>query len=184
MKFRQNIPLPDEGAERELEASVRQLAAGTTMGERSGPSEAYWQNLIVRTNARIDGASSGKALTLSWAARVAIPGVVAILSFLVGLRYYAPEQRGSGPSLKSVVLALPERAIDSLQTGRPLSDRLADIDEAGIDIFEVSKEDVRLYYVEEGQLSDAAASLDDQQVTEVLALLTRSGSEPMRGDPR
>lgn len=184
MKFRQNTPLPDEAAELELEASVRQLAVRTGEAEPAGPPDTYWQNLIVRTNVGIDGASSGKALTLSWAARVAIPGVVAIVSFLIGLKYYAPEQRGSEPSLKSVVLALPDGVIDSLQTSRAVSDRLADIAEAGIDIFEVSTEDVRLYFVQEGQLSDAASSLDDQQVTEVLALLTTSGSEPMTGDPR
>jgi len=184
MKFRQNMPLPDDAAEHELVASVRQLASLKGGAEPSRPTASYWQNLIVRTNIGIDDASSPKAITLSWAARVAIPGVVAILSFLVGLRYYVPDHRGSGPSLQSVVMTLPQGALDSIQTNQSTPDLLADMAEAGLDIFEVTKDDVTRYFVEEGQLSAAAASLDDQQVTEVLALLTSTGSEPRTGGPR
>lgn len=185
MKFRQNTPLPDEAAEHELVASVRHLAAPRAGGEEPPrPPASYWQNLIARTNAGIDAASSPKAITLSWAARVAIPGVVAILSFLVGLRYYVPDHQKTGPSLQSVVMTLPQGALDSIQTDQSPSDRLADLAEAGLDIFEVTKDDVTRYLVEEGQLSAAASSLDDQQVTEVLALLTSTGSESMTGGPR
>jgi len=184
MKFRQNTPPPDEAAEHELVASVRQLAAQKGGEEPPRPPVTYWQNLIARTNAGIDEASSPKAITLSWAARVAIPGVVAILSFLVGLRYFVPDHRGTGPSLQSVVMTLPQGALDSIQTDQSVSDRLADMADVGLDIFEVTKDDVTRYFVEEGQLSAAAASLDDQQVTEVLALLTSTGSEPRTGGPR
>jgi hypothetical protein len=184
MKFRQSTPLPDEAAEGELTSSVRRLAAQRGGGDLERPPGAYWQNLLVRTNAGIDDASSGKAITLSWAARVAIPGVVAILSFLVGLRYFVPDHPGIEPSLTSVVLTLPQGVLDSIQTERSAMDRLVDIAEAGVDVFELSRDDVSRYYLEEGQLPDAAASLNDQQVTEVLALLTSTGSEPITGGPR
>ncbi|HMK38239.1 MAG TPA: hypothetical protein VK569_02785, partial [Bacteroidota bacterium] len=73
MKYRmEKIPLTAE-AERELTSEIRQLAGSTGDGKAPGPSDAYWQNLVVKINARIDDATSAKALSISWAARVAIP---------------------------------------------------------------------------------------------------------------
>jgi hypothetical protein len=172
MKFRQTPPPIDEGAEEELERSVHELAGDSAPSDNAVPSETYWANLLVRTNARIDEASSGKALTISWAARVAFPGVLAILSFLIGLQYYAPHRPGREPSLQAVVLSLPGRTVDTLiidpsQVGVPMTPA-----EIGIDPFELTGVEISEYLVSEGVVNEAAALFNDDQMTEVLALLS------------
>src|SRR5512141_561288 len=93
MKFRQEPRDITESEERELVDSVRALELeGGEKGTAPPISDAYWQNLIIRTNQRVDAAASAKAISISWAARVAIPGVVAIVSFLIALQYYVPVQ--------------------------------------------------------------------------------------------
>jgi len=78
------------------------------------PSQPYWANSLVRINARVDEATSGKSLSLSWAVRVAIPGIVAIITFLIGLDYYLPEPPPNTASMRSFFLSLPSATIDSL----------------------------------------------------------------------
>ena len=157
--------------EKGLAESIRAMARqpGDTLS--SSPPDAYWQNLIVRTNQRIDDVTSGKALIISWAARVAIPGVVALLSFLVGLYYYAPEQPGQRSSLTAVVLSLPIHAVDSLladptQVNESLS--LADI---GGDPFALPREQIADYFIETVKANTLMEGMTDQQVNEVLTVL-------------
>ena len=83
---RQTIDIPD-AIEREAEEAVRRHDDTKNV---HGPSETYFANLLVRTNERLDRATSGVAISLSWLARVAVPGVVAIIFFFIGLHYYAP----------------------------------------------------------------------------------------------
>jgi len=45
---------------------------------------------------------------------VAIPGVVAVLSFLIGLRYYAPDRPATSASLVEATSTLPAATVDSL----------------------------------------------------------------------
>jgi hypothetical protein len=92
MKFRVHRPEIDPREEDLLAREIRELSAGEP--EPSPPAGAYWPNMLVRINRRIDEASSGVAVSLSWAARVAIPGVVAVLSFVIGLQYYVPKPAG------------------------------------------------------------------------------------------
>jgi hypothetical protein len=135
-----------------------------------GPGEVYWQNLLVRTNRRIDEVSSGKALSISWALRVAIPGVVAIISFLIGLHYYAPERPSKGTSVEAVVLGLPAEVQDSLLATLPLSDRLAALSTSG-DYFDVSREQIAGYMIDNGTTSMLLETLTDDQVENLLISL-------------
>jgi hypothetical protein len=112
MRLRADRPKVTDEEERALEASVRELSRGQV--ETPPPADAYWQNLAIRINKRVDEATSGKAISLSWAARVAIPGVVAVLSFLIGLRYYAPDRPVTPASLVEATSMLPSATVDSL----------------------------------------------------------------------
>jgi hypothetical protein len=112
MRLRADRPKVTDEEEKALEALVRELSLG--QAETLPPADAYWQNLPVRINKRVDEATSGKAISLSWAARVAIPGVVAVLSFLIGLRYYAPDRPVTSTSLVEATSALPPATVDSL----------------------------------------------------------------------
>src|SRR5512140_166025 len=102
MKFRQGRIEPGEAEERELEASIRGMLPREGEEGIPAPSPVYWQNLIVHTNERIDRETSGKALSIHWALRVAFPGVLAIISFFIGLHYYVPEKVEKEESLAAV----------------------------------------------------------------------------------
>jgi hypothetical protein len=158
--------------ERPLEDEVRRLAAGE--GKPEAPPDVYWQNLLVRTNARIDDATSPRALSISWAARVAIPGVMAILSFLIGLHYYAPDVQNAGTSVAAVVRSMPSAEVDSLlsepeRTGTSFS--AADFEE---DVFHVPRVQIEEYIIDQARPLDVLGSMPDDQVTEVLAALQPS----------
>lgn len=112
MRLRADKPKVTDEEEKALEALVRELSRGHV--EIPPPADAYWQNLVIRINKRVDEATSGKAISLSWAARVAIPGVVAVLSFLIGLRYYAPDRPVTPATLVEATSTLPPATVDSL----------------------------------------------------------------------
>ncbi len=161
--------LPDGNHGDEHEGSALR-ALMNTEEVRPGPDDVYWQNLLVRTNRRIDEVSSGKALSISWALRVAIPGVVAIISFLIGLHYYAPERPSRGTSVEAVVLSLPAEAQDSLLATLPLSDRLAALSSSG-DYFDLSREQITDYMIDNGTTSMLLETLTDDQVEKLLVSL-------------
>src|SRR5512141_244690 len=118
MKFRHERVEPSEAEEHELEASIRGMIPPE--GDVAGaPPPVYWQNLIVRTNERIDHETSGKTLSIHWALRVAMPGVLAIISFFIGMHYYAPEKPEAEESLAAVILSLPGQTVDSLLVNPP-----------------------------------------------------------------
>lgn len=175
MKFRNPIPVIDEQAEEELAHEVRRLAAGEE--QIPAPVTAYWQNLIVRINQRIDDATSPKALTISWAARVAIPGVVAILSFMIGIHYFVPMHPRDNAPLKAVVLAMPDRAVDTLladpsRAGASLS--LADLE---VDPFAMPKEDLAEYMIASASMGTLTETLNDEQITDLLTILGTQTSD-------
>jgi hypothetical protein len=169
MKLRNLKPSVDEGAAEDLVREIRQLSAGES--GPPAPPPAYWQNLIVRMNQRIDVAISPRALTISWAARVAIPGVVAIVSFLVGLQYLVPMHGQDVSPLKAIVMSMPDRAVDTLlsdpsRTGASLS--LADL---GVDPFSMPKEDLAEYLIASANVRTVTETLNDDQITDVLTIL-------------
>jgi len=176
MKLRLTAPRTDDAAEGELQESLREISGRDGARGEEVP-DVYWQNLIVRTNRRIDEVSSGKAITISWSARVAIPGVVALLSFLIGLHYYTPELMERGEALADVIVALPHGAADSLFEDYPLSRSVAlEVVEGGM--LDVSSDQMRGYFIEEGSVTSVLEALTDEQVSEVLMLLESSASSP------
>jgi hypothetical protein len=173
MKFRQEHPDLSESDERALVDAVHALERDG--GEEPGPSvsDAYWQNLIIRTNQRVDAVASGKAISISWAARVAIPGVVAIVSFLIALHYYVPVQIHQHSDVESVVLGLPDRVMDSLLTDSSLSEETLVVVAANEDLFDVPSEQIGDYLIENGNATLAVESLPEQQADQMLDLLAK-----------
>jgi hypothetical protein len=170
MKYRmEKTPLTGE-AERELTSEIRQLAGSGGQGPR--PPDAYWQNLIIKTNSRIDRATSGKALSISWAARVAIPGVVAIVSFLVGLHYYAPESSPHGPTVADVILSLPPATVDSLLVDPSRADPSLSVEDVATDVFDFSRQQIAEYFIENGNPAEAIDELSDREASTLFAVLS------------
>jgi hypothetical protein len=165
----EKTPLTGE-AERELTSEIRQIA-GSGGGEGSRPPDAYWQNLIVKINGRIDEATSGKALSISWAARVAIPGVVAIVSFLVGLHYYVPEVLQHEPSVADVVLSLPPATMDSLLVDPSRADPSLSVEDVATDVFVFSRQQIADYFIDNGNPGAAIDGISDREAGTVLAVL-------------
>ena len=157
----------DESEERRLEHYLRSCEPPPP----SGPDPAYWQNLIVRTNARIDRATSGRALTISWAARVAIPGVVAIVSFLVALSYYVPERRESTTPFVDIVRSLPSQAVDSLVLATLAPGDSARVEYVADAVFATGEAEISEYIIERGSNEILAEYVSEQDLGQVLALL-------------
>lgn len=172
MRFRQERIADD--AERALDAELRGVMRGAAGG--ADPPDAYWQNFVVRTNARIDGATSGRALSISWAARVAIPGVVAIASFLIALHFYVPEPPPAAESVAAVVLSLPSSAMDSLLADPARIDASFTVAETGPDVFQVPGEQIAEYLVAQGNATAAMEGLSDKETNALLAVLGDPGS--------
>ena len=168
MKLRNTIRPGEFDEEAQVDA-LRQLA-GSETPPASRP-DAYWQNLIIRTNSRIDEATSPKALTISWALRVALPGVLAIASFMIGLRYFVPTERGGSLPLQAVVLGMPDRAVDSLLSDPSRLNAGITIADFDLDPFEVPNEELAEYLIASGTVSTVTETLNDEQVTDVLTLL-------------
>lgn len=155
----------DDEAVRALEDELRSLRTDRRLPDsrRSG--------LLVRTNERIDNVTSGKALTISWAARVAIPGVVAILSFLVALSYYVPETQNRVDELAGVLQAMPSTVVDSLAwTSASMRDSVT-LDVAGEAFFGADEGEMAEYLIDRGASSTVGEALSDDEVRLVLAAL-------------
>jgi len=135
------------------------------------PSPSYWSTLLVRTNQRIDEATSPKALTISWAARVAIPGVVAILSFFIGLHYFIPMGAQNAAPLNAIVTALPERTLDTLLSDPSWLGSSLSAADLGVDPFEMPKEQLAEYMISSANVGTVSEAFSDDQVTEVLTIL-------------
>jgi hypothetical protein len=161
-------PAPEE-EERVLEEEIRQRQALLPSVHDDQLPDAYWHNLIIRTNRCVDEASGAKAISLSWAARVAIPGVIAILSFLIGLRYFVPEQHPEQHSLTDAVMSLPAHVVDSMAAATP--DSVA-TDDVGAHMLEIPGELAHAYALESAASSELIADLSDKEIGEVLATLS------------
>jgi hypothetical protein len=173
MKFRQDQPDITESDERELVEAVRALERGLEETPPPAISGAYWQNLIIRTNRRVDEATSGKAISISWAARVAIPGIVAIVSFLIALQYYVPVQTHRDRGVEAFVLALPARAVDSLMTDPSLSDETLVAIAANENLFDVPSEQIGEYFIDNGNAAQFVDLLPTEQADHMLNLLAK-----------
>jgi len=159
----------DERSERALEEEIRSASAP----EGRAPEDPFWQNLLVRTNARIDDVASGRGITISWAARVAIPGVVALLAFLVGLHYYVPELTAERERLPEILSVLPSAAQDSLMDRYSIGQEVLSPVIAE-EVFDIPASQAQDYYLENAELSSLAELLSEDQVSTVLTILESS----------
>jgi hypothetical protein len=165
MKFRHEKIQISEAEERLLEESIR-----STSSQQPGevpPPDVYWQNLIVRTNERIDRSTSGKAISINWALRVAIPGVLAILSFAICLHYYVPETTHHDESVSALVLSLPSQSVDSLLVAPPPEAGSMSQFVSGDDVFSFSADQIAEYLISRGSAQTLVGSLSDQQLGDV-----------------
>jgi hypothetical protein len=153
----------------ELERDVRRLSSSITPS--AGPSDAYWQNLSVRINERIDQATSGRALSLAWAARVALPGVIAVVGVLTALHYYVPESPSAGTPVASVLASLPDRDLDSLLLYPSRLEPELSVEELAGDVFVFSREQCADYLVASGNSSEAVEELSPAEAGVLLASL-------------
>jgi hypothetical protein len=173
MKFRQEHRDIPESEELALADAVRALARET--GEELAPSssDSYWQNLIIRTNQRVDEVTSAKAISISWAARVAIPGVVAIVSFLIALHYYVPVPQSVHSDVESIVLGLPEGAVDSLLTDAALPEETLVAVAANENLFDVPSEQIGEYLIQNGNASLLVELMPERQADQMLDYLAK-----------
>jgi len=174
MKLRADKTIPDDLAERSLVEEIKTLASQSPDPGRTERPAAYWANLLVRTNQRIDDATSTRALSISWAARVAIPGVVAVLCFVFALHYYAPERPELAASLNSVVQTLPDQTVDSLLVaGAGQGEGALPAMGIGDEILQVSREQVADYMIDNGRETQLIEAMDDQQADAFLNALSQ-----------
>jgi hypothetical protein len=173
MRLRADRSKVTDEEEKALEASIRELSRGQM--EIPAPVDAYWQNLVILVNKRVDGATSGKAISLSWAARVAIPGVVAVLSFLIGLRYYAPDRPVTFASLVEVTSTLPSATVDSLVALSLAGAEIAPDETVAAWVLSVPHDMASDYLCE---YEGTSMLLGDLSETEVKHLLSALGSSP------
>jgi len=176
---RRDQQIPDERIEEELAAEIRRMIVADQAPP--SPSPSYWPSLLVRTNQRIDEATSPKALTISWAARVAIPGVVAILTFFIGLRYFIPMQTQDAAPLKAVVMAMPDRAVDTLLSDPSWLGTSLSATDLGVDPFDMPKEQLAEYLISSASVRTVTEAFSDDQVTEVLTILGSRSSDLFPG---
>ena len=168
MKFRYEEHEPSDRDELHAVNSLKQRLH--ELNDKPSPvPPTYWAGLIVNTNRRIDEASSAKAISISWAARVAIPGIVSILFFFIGLHYYTPDVPRTEYAVESLVRALPEDAVDSMliQTEQ-LGTALAS---SGGDIFQFSNEQITDYLSERGSSQLLLENMNDAEVSTLLVAL-------------
>ncbi len=155
----------EEGA---LEQSVQELEG--PVDEPQIPV-AFWSRQRVDINRRIDESSSGFALSLSWAARVAIPGVVAVISFLIGLKYYAPQQHDV-ESLREATAGLATATVESLYVASMAVPDTALINDVHRSLETYARDQAEEFYVERVGTTTLVEGLSDQELHQVLAALS------------
>ena len=164
---RNNMSDPEEL--RALEALKLQLEQAADRETEIPP--AYWTNLLSRTNKRVDDATSAKALSISWAARVAIPGVVAILFFFIGLHYYVPEVPKKEGSIASLVSTLPEETVDSMLTEPERLTTSMFASDVSADIFQFTSDQIDDYFLANGNTQTAVEGMSDSDLAALLSAL-------------
>ena len=171
MKFLTPKPgISDEDERRAEDALTAALREGGYRGPGTLP-DALRNAMIVRTNEKIDRLSSGRALSLSWAARVAIPGVVAIIAFFTALHYYGTPQPERGNEVAPLITGLADTQMDSLFDVAGLGDSAAVLAAAGAGLFDVSSDGAADYLMENDRSAVVLESLSDAEVDRVIAAL-------------
>ncbi len=163
---KEKLEITDE-LEREAVEAVKRLASAAGLVDPPTPSPTHFAAILVRTNETIDRITSGKALSISWLARVAIPGVVAILFFFIGLHYYVPEKTGLH-SITEAVKALSDDEIDSLTVRAATQDTELNYPSG---LLEVSSDQLAEFFMSSESPAVVLETLSEQQQTEVASIL-------------
>lgn len=158
-----------EDVEQAAAQTLRELVSQSDQSMEGTPSETYFANLLVKTNGTIDQVTSGKALSISWLARVAVPGVVAILFFFIGLHYYVPDSSGGQTSIADAVKSLPAEVVDSLLLEASAEGSLSPNIQS--EIFTVSDDQLAEYFYASENPFSVLETMPDQQVKEVASIL-------------
>jgi hypothetical protein len=127
--------------------------------------------MLVRTNERIDRATSGRALSLSWAMRVAAPGVAAIVAFFIGLHYYGTPAQPETDGLAPMLTGLSDGALDSLMEVHAMVDTTALFGDVQGSLFDISGDLAADYLLSTDRTDLVAETLRDREVDEVLTTL-------------
>jgi len=171
MKLRTHTSDPSEESEQQAEERLRTTLRGRGYADPSRLPDAVRSVMLVRTNERIDRAAGGRALSLSWIVRVAVPGVVAIIAFFIGLHYYGTpvprEPGGLGPLLGD----LTENALDSLMEMHAVLDTAALLDGTSGNFFDIPADMAAEYLLATDRTDLVAETLDDRQVDDLLTAL-------------
>jgi len=164
---------PDiEREEQEITETLRAVTAG--YGKNPEPNSPYWDDLIVRTNKRLDEATSARAISVSWAARVALPGIVSIIFFFVGLHYYIPERSNEPNPISAIVADLSEEVQDSLMDELVRAQVAAYDADRYDEIFEIPEDEILSYLLTtegEGEMFEA---LSEAEASELLSSMHRT----------
>ncbi len=168
MRLRHDRKTVTDEEEEALERSVREMEGNIA---DTPPPPAFWARQLVDINRRIDDATSGVALSLSWAARVAIPGVFAILSFLIGLKYYAPERKAA-ESLRQATAALAPATVESLYVASVAMADTAVLSDMNGSLLAINNDQAEEFYLANARPSTLVEDLSDQELHEVLAALS------------
>jgi hypothetical protein len=172
MKFLTPKPgISDEEERRATDALTSALHERGYQGHPRLP-DSLRNGMLVRTNERIDRLSSGRALSLSWAARVAVPGVVAIIAFFTALHYYGTPQPPRGNEVTPLLTGLADSQMDSLFEVAGLADSAAIVAAAGAGLFDVSSDGAADYLLEHDRSALVLESLSDAELDRVLAVLS------------
>jgi len=160
-----------ESEEKQAVEHLKSLLSRTDRTEKE-PGIGYWENLTNRMNRGIDAVSSGKGISISWAARVALPGAIAILFFFIGLHYYVPERGPAQISVSEIVSGMPVASQDSLFTHLLERSELTDSNTAIYEnLLDPSEADMEQYLVSMGSSSVLLQLLSEDQVNEILSIL-------------
>jgi hypothetical protein len=166
MKFRpRGTPVHSEAEERQSVDELNRIVGRLPQRDGADLPPSYWSGLIVHTNARIDDVSSAKALSISWALRVAVPGVTAILFFFIGLHYYVPEPAVPQHSVAALVSTLPDHTLDSMLVAPAIS---LESPSGGMDMFQFSPDQVAEYLLAAGHVESALGELSDADIAQLL----------------
>jgi hypothetical protein len=169
MKFRSGKEQPSDGQIGELEQWLR---ASTKSADRPVQGDAYWGRLRVTTNERIDRAVSPRTLSLNWLARVAIPGAVAVFSFIVALHYYAPVHHQSDPGPGALISAVDESDADSLLASAAANGEVKTAGLVGGEVFQVPNDQIAEYFVDNGKTAQLVEAMSDDQANALLDRLS------------
>jgi hypothetical protein len=161
-----------DGTHEEDHDAIEALRRDLTSRLPSDPADddPYWQTLLVESNRRLDEATSGKAISISWAARVAIPGVVAIIFFFIGLHYYSPDEPPPS-SFAEALRTIPAEVQDSLVVETSLGDESAGSDMLSPAVFGLSASDIEEYLIARGIQLDTLGTFSHEEIQSVVGML-------------